>query len=81
MSLTRGTVYIYCVCGATDFRKQTESLASLVSAKLDPYLQDKENDIKGNIGKMRFNTYIYLKEGEENVTIISEMIGKIWNEL
>ena len=56
----RNATHIYFVCGATDFRKQTESLASLVSAqfKLDPYLQDKENDIKGNIGKMRFNTFL-----------------------
>ena len=56
----RNATHIYFACGATDFRKQTESLASLVSAqfKLDPYLQDKENDIKGNIGKMRFNTFL-----------------------
>ena len=38
----RNATHIYFACGATDFRKQTESLASLVSAqfKLDPYLQD-----------------------------------------
>lgn len=35
----RNATHIYFACGATDFRKQTESLASFVSAqfKLDPY--------------------------------------------
>ena len=38
----RNATHIYFTYGATDFRKQTESLASFVSAqfKLDPYLQD-----------------------------------------
>ena len=37
--------------------------------------------IEVKVGKMHFNTYIYLKEGEENATVISGMFEKIWNGL
>ena len=41
-NFTNNATHIYFACGPTDFRKQTESLSSLLSAqfKLDPYLQD-----------------------------------------
>lgn len=37
--ITQGAEHIFLACGATDFRKQIEGLASLVSLKyhLDPY--------------------------------------------
>ena len=37
--------------------------------------------IEVKVGKMHFNTYIYLKEGEENATVVSGMFEKIWNGL
>lgn len=35
----QGTIHIYIACGATDFRKQTDSLAAIVNLqfKLDPF--------------------------------------------
>ena len=38
-SFTSGATHIILACGATDFRKQTESLSALVSMqlKLDPF--------------------------------------------
>lgn len=46
---------------------------------LDSVLQYDIIEVK--VGKMHFNTYIYLKEGEENATVISGMFEKIWNGL
>ena len=46
---------------------------------LDSVLQYDIIEVK--VGKMDFNTYIYLREGEENATVISGMFEKIWNGL
>lgn len=46
---------------------------------LDSVLQYDIIEVK--VGKMHFNTYIYLKEGGENATVISGMFEKIWNGL